>query len=582
MTTSQQSDVELVRAAQAGRIDAFGTLIERHFGLVYTIAYAYLKLPEAAEDLAQEVFLTVYLRVRDLKNPAVFSAWLGRIARNSALNWRRSGQRASRLVQMVPLEDMPLEPVDSSPKAEIRQTMETAEEQKILREAILGLPDEQRELVLLHFMEDLDKKQIAICLGMHPSSVGRHLDKALDSLRKVLTPLIRQSFHEMRAPRRSVARATALVGAAALVSAKTTTAMAALIDSGQLAAATKATASATGVVGLIQSHWAAAWPWFAAGAKAMSVKQKVSAIVVVAGLVGGGGYYHHVRQQSQPAQSAPPSGSLTAGAAPVAPVQPPRDPLPPNTTSGPTFAEPGVVTVNVSGTVVDNGTGQAIPGALVRGHIVLWREWNRAPGTFTNCPYEETQTDGAGRYQLVFHTPLTGSGEMAGPDNLCVYASAAGYGSTPVYPKPGISASSLTFADVSFRLEKGTLISGQAVDDGGAPLADAVVQVMNRWNADWEYYGSLGRTLTDSAGNFRLWCASSVPKYGLESVIDHSWLYIHKPDYGGGAVFFFDAGTSVGKVTIHRGGPDMDEYTRKRTQLRELNRQKQLAGSPGE
>jgi RNA polymerase sigma-70 factor (ECF subfamily) len=76
------TDADLVRGARGGGVAAFEALTARHFPMVYALAYARLGAREAAEDLAQEVFLLAILHLGALADPARFAAWLGRIARN--------------------------------------------------------------------------------------------------------------------------------------------------------------------------------------------------------------------------------------------------------------------------------------------------------------------------------------------------------------------------------------------------------------------------------------------------------------------------------------------------------------------
>src|ERR1035437_4607672 len=71
------TDAELVRGAREGDKAAFETLTARHFPMVYALAYARLGAREAAEDLAQEVFLLATLHLGALADPARFAAWLG-------------------------------------------------------------------------------------------------------------------------------------------------------------------------------------------------------------------------------------------------------------------------------------------------------------------------------------------------------------------------------------------------------------------------------------------------------------------------------------------------------------------------
>jgi RNA polymerase sigma-70 factor, ECF subfamily len=87
-----KTDLELVSQARHGDTTAFGELIERHQGVVFAVALSHLRQREAAEDLAQDVFLRAWLHLEVLRDGARFGAWVARLARNLALDWVRAGQ----------------------------------------------------------------------------------------------------------------------------------------------------------------------------------------------------------------------------------------------------------------------------------------------------------------------------------------------------------------------------------------------------------------------------------------------------------------------------------------------------------
>lgn len=207
------NDDALVAAARASDPEAFPRLVERYFGTVWAIAYARLGRTESADDLAQEVFLMAFLHLRDLSDPGRFAGWLSQITHNRAANWLRGKQRSSRLVAMVELDDLADRAVQSAEPA-----MDQNEQHQAVRDAVLALPEQQRELVLLHFAEGLSHKQIADRLEVHPATVGRQLDKALATLRRSLGSWIEQSIKPLRAPRQQLARTMLAVGAVAAMS----------------------------------------------------------------------------------------------------------------------------------------------------------------------------------------------------------------------------------------------------------------------------------------------------------------------------------------------------------------------------
>ena len=282
------SDESHVNAVRAGDVQAFNRLVQRYFGTVYAIAYVRLKHRETAEDLAQEVFLRVFLYIDQVKEPASFSAWIGQITRNLACAWLRQHQNKSTLLAAVPLENweesIP-DPHDAGPRREA----EVKEEAQTVRDAILQLPPEQAEIVLLHFGEDLKLPEIARRLGVHPTTVRRHIKKALTAMRGSLEPIVRDSVSTLRSSPTASRRA---IGAVAAATAMSATAKATLIEMAGGAvwvaslapAASGAAVATTGFSTLLKTITAA----FAAGGKMMITGKGIAVLMSLAVLLAGG------------------------------------------------------------------------------------------------------------------------------------------------------------------------------------------------------------------------------------------------------------------------------------------------------
>lgn len=154
------SDAELVAEARKGRREAFDELAARHFGVVYAIGLARLGSCDQAEDLAQEVFLRAFLLLDQLASPGLFSHWLARMARNLAIDWQRRGEAASRLIPMVPLEEVPAEkPVAPCAENARDEAVRTEQSAALGSTALASLRPENRELVLLHYMEGISHEE---------------------------------------------------------------------------------------------------------------------------------------------------------------------------------------------------------------------------------------------------------------------------------------------------------------------------------------------------------------------------------------------------------------------------------------
>lgn len=206
------SDSVLVAQARGGDGEAFDALVRTHYGTAFAIGLAHLRDRDEAEDLAQEVFLRAFLQLGQLKDGEKFAPWLGRMARNLAIDWQRRGASRQRLAPQVPLDDLPHDPPDER-RPDARRRLEENRSASILMEHIERLPVHLRELVLLYYMEELTQEEIAGIQGITQGAVASRLKTALRKLHGALEPLMREGLGSLRSTPGSVARAVILVAA---------------------------------------------------------------------------------------------------------------------------------------------------------------------------------------------------------------------------------------------------------------------------------------------------------------------------------------------------------------------------------
>jgi RNA polymerase sigma factor (sigma-70 family) len=92
-------------AAMAGNHDAYGELVSTYQSMVYRVCLKMTGNRDAAEDLAQEVFLKAYHALPGFRQDASFSTWLYQITVRKCLDWRRSMSRERQKVSAVAVED---------------------------------------------------------------------------------------------------------------------------------------------------------------------------------------------------------------------------------------------------------------------------------------------------------------------------------------------------------------------------------------------------------------------------------------------------------------------------------------------
>jgi RNA polymerase sigma-70 factor, ECF subfamily len=164
----------LVLRCQAGDERAFVRLMER-FG-DRTLAHLRSLVGDDADDAQQEVWITVFRRVKDLADPGAFRTWLFRLTRNRALDYLRARRREREVVEEASKDSV----VSSVPADDVP-----------LQEALLGgvlekLPSLQREAIVLRYQDGLSYAEIALVTGAAIGTVRSRLHAAKQNLEALL------------------------------------------------------------------------------------------------------------------------------------------------------------------------------------------------------------------------------------------------------------------------------------------------------------------------------------------------------------------------------------------------------------
>jgi len=175
---ASDDDRPLIERVRKGDQDAVRALYERYFDRIYNYAYARLGRAEDAEDLAIDTMTRSLTRLDLFQDQGVaFSSWVYRIAHNATIDhYRRYGK-----VSLVSLEHAPaLVSADPSELA-----VEQLSNQD-LHAAIRDLTDEQQQVLILRFFQDLTAAQVASIMGKTVGAVQALQHRALGSLERAL------------------------------------------------------------------------------------------------------------------------------------------------------------------------------------------------------------------------------------------------------------------------------------------------------------------------------------------------------------------------------------------------------------
>lgn len=143
------------------------------FGLLSVI----LPSPETAEEVVQDTFHAVWRRARSYRaDRGSVRTWLLAIARNAAIDWRRTrGRRVER--------ERPLEDAAAAADPELEERLERALRSERVRGALAALPTEQREVIVLGFYGGLSQAEIARRTGAPLGTVKGRARLAMNKLR---------------------------------------------------------------------------------------------------------------------------------------------------------------------------------------------------------------------------------------------------------------------------------------------------------------------------------------------------------------------------------------------------------------
>lgn len=164
------SDRDLVSQLQGGSLDALGELYNRHRHMVYRTALAITGDREVANDLLQDIFLRLHRYVGNIDLDRPLEPWLYRMTANQAYTWVKSNRRGLHLLDEV-AEKFLGGPIKNIP----HEMAEEKDEMERVQRALLGLPLQQRVVVVMYYLNDLSLQEISETLDIPLGTVKSRL-----------------------------------------------------------------------------------------------------------------------------------------------------------------------------------------------------------------------------------------------------------------------------------------------------------------------------------------------------------------------------------------------------------------------
>jgi len=178
---------QLVRLAQEGSPQAFEELVGKYQPKVFSMALSFTRNREAADDLAQEIFLKAYLALPKFHGKSEFGTWLYRISINHVRDFLRKKGRAKE----VSLDDVPEISFSDREQAErAERERETESRRALVQRSVQDLPEKYRIILTLRDIQGLAYEEISRILKLSPGTVDSRLHRARRMLRVKLAPYL--------------------------------------------------------------------------------------------------------------------------------------------------------------------------------------------------------------------------------------------------------------------------------------------------------------------------------------------------------------------------------------------------------
>ena len=169
----ETADEILVRQTQTGDADAFAALVERHYDMIFRVAFAMLGNRTDAEDVAQDVATSLAGKIASFRAEAKFTTWLYRVTTNAATD--RLRKRQSRRRANHGWGDAEL--FSQSAREEKRAELDW------LNQAMAALPHDLRQTVALVLGEEMTHAQAAEALSLSEGTVSWRMSEVKKCLR---------------------------------------------------------------------------------------------------------------------------------------------------------------------------------------------------------------------------------------------------------------------------------------------------------------------------------------------------------------------------------------------------------------
>lgn len=182
---------EVIESCKAGDKAAFAEIVLAYQKKVYNIAYRMLGNREEAKELSQEVFLSVFEAIKDLREEVKFEPWLTQMTLNHCRNrWkylkRRHYFNSDSLDDPIETEDGRMEKPVYDPSGNPETLVEKKMVQEFVQRGLLQLKEDQREMIVLRDLQGFSYEEIGKMFSLPTGTIKSRLHRARMDLKGIL------------------------------------------------------------------------------------------------------------------------------------------------------------------------------------------------------------------------------------------------------------------------------------------------------------------------------------------------------------------------------------------------------------
>lgn len=185
---NSKTDIDLINSYLNGDERAFDIILNKYQNFIYNIALRMTSNLSDAEDITQDVFITLFSKINQFEKKSQFSTWIYRITINTCYDYLKKKKRAP-----LSIEQDEIKLVVENKKSTFSRDIEIKQDQDEVQKAINHLPIDLKTIIILYDIKGLKYQEIADIMEISIGTVKSRINRARKKLFKILKPYWEQN-----------------------------------------------------------------------------------------------------------------------------------------------------------------------------------------------------------------------------------------------------------------------------------------------------------------------------------------------------------------------------------------------------